>query len=73
MRWDTVEREVYILGALFKSLSETFQSLAGELRRERENGSLHIPRAPARTGEDDQINEASAAEPRLPFPEDPFE
>ncbi len=35
MKWDTVEREFFILGNQMKKIGESFQALAAELARER--------------------------------------
>ena len=40
MKWDAVEREIYILSWDFHSISKTLAALAGELHRERESGSM---------------------------------
>ncbi len=45
MKWDALEREIYILSRDFASASKTLAALAAELQRERQFGSLGIMRA----------------------------
>ncbi len=63
MRWDEVERELYVVGNDLSRLSRTFMALAQALRREREYGSVSAVRG----GDAAEVNENGAAEPTLPF------
>jgi len=44
MKWDEVEREFFVIGNQLQRLSHSFRALASALRRERENGTLAVPR-----------------------------
>ena len=44
MKWDEVEREFFVIGNQLQRLSHSFRALAAALRRERENGTLGVPR-----------------------------
>jgi len=47
VRWDTVERDLYILSAQLRSVIRHIDSLQRELKRERDNGTLAVRRADA--------------------------
>jgi len=40
MKWDAVERELYVVGNQLQKLGESFQVLAAELCRERSSSSV---------------------------------
>ena len=42
MRWDTVEREMLVLGTQLHRVADTFMMLAKVLRDERESGTVGI-------------------------------
>ena len=47
MRWDALERDLVVLSGELRKVSVSLVSLAHELRRERQNGSLSITRSDA--------------------------
>jgi len=70
MRWDKVERDLYLLSRDFGKVAESLMSLAASLKQERENGTLELPRRHSTSA---AKNKARPPEADLLFPEDPFE
>ena len=66
MRWDTVEREMLVLGTQLGRVADTFMMLAKVLRDERESGTVGI----YENGDGPAVSEAVITDvaPQAPVP-----
>ncbi len=67
MKWDAVEREFYVIGNHLMRLSEAFQALACELRRERESVRMSSTQEAVTQSRKSKEGGDGPAEPALPF------